>query len=68
MGTGTKELRYGDRVWVLAGGTHTFIIREDDSIPGHHKMTGEAYVEGIMMAGNLSKPYVATGSQKATNG
>jgi Heterokaryon incompatibility protein (HET) len=59
MGTGTKELRYGDQVWVLAGGTHAFIIREDDSTPGHHKLVGEAYVEGIMMSGDLSKPYVS---------
>jgi len=59
MGTGTMKLRPGDQIWVLAGGSHAFILREETSTPGHHILVGEAYVEGVMMPGDLKKPYVA---------
>jgi hypothetical protein len=36
MGMGTKNLRPGDQVWGLAGGSHSFILREDDSSQGHY--------------------------------
>jgi len=35
-GMGTMNLRPGDQVWVLAGGSHLFILREDDSSQGHY--------------------------------
>jgi hypothetical protein len=59
MGTGTQNLRPGDQVWVLAGGSHPFILREDDSSQGHYILVGEAYVEGVMMSGDINKPYAS---------
>jgi hypothetical protein len=59
MGIGTKMLQPGDQVWVLAGGSHSFILREDDSLQGHYILVGEAYVEGIMMSGDINKPYAS---------
>lgn len=59
MGIGTKMLLPGDHVWVLAGGSHSFILRKDDSSQGHYLLVGEAYVEGIMMSGDINKPYAS---------
>jgi len=59
MGIGTKMLQPGDQVWVLAGGSHSFILREDDSLQGHYLLVGEAYIEGIMMSGDINKPYAS---------
>jgi hypothetical protein len=58
-GMGTMNLRPGDQVRVLAGGSHSFILREDDSSQGHYILVGEAYVEGIMMSGDINKPYAS---------
>ena len=52
----------GDQVWVLAGGTHPVILREEEdssSQGGCYALVGEAYVEGIMMSGDINKPYAA---------
>jgi hypothetical protein len=59
IGTGTDKIQTGDQVWVLAGGSHAFILREDISTPRHHVLVGEAYVDGLMMSGDLKKPYVS---------
>jgi hypothetical protein len=59
MGIGTNMLRQGEQVWVLAGGSHSFILREDDLSQGHYLLVGEAYVEGIMMSGDINKPYAS---------
>ena len=59
MGIGTNMLRPGDQVWVLAGGSHSFILREDDLLQGHYLVVGEAYVERIMMSGDINKPYAS---------
>ena len=59
MGVGTKNLRPGDQIWILAGGSHPFILRKDDSSQGHYTLVGEAYVEGVMMSGDISKPYAS---------
>jgi hypothetical protein len=47
------ETKYG----VLAGGTHPFVLRECPTSPGHHTLVCEAYVDGVMLPGEIKNPY-----------
>ena len=51
--------RPGDQVWVLASGSHSFILRVDDLPQGHYILVGEAYVEDIVVSGDINKPYAS---------
>lgn len=59
LGIGTKEIKPGDQVWVLAGGTHPFVLRECPTSPGHHTLVCEAYVDGVMLPGEIKNPYAS---------
>jgi Heterokaryon incompatibility protein (HET) len=67
MGVCPGNLEPGDQVWVLAGGSHPFILREDKSQPGHHKLVGEAYVDGVMLSGDINKPYASRLTREGLN-
>lgn len=67
MGVCPGNLEPGDQVWVLAGGSHPFILREDKSQPGHHKLVGEAYVDGVMLSGDINKPYASRLTRERLN-
>jgi hypothetical protein len=59
LGIGNKEIKPRDQVWVLAGGTHPFVLRECPTSPGHHTLVCEAYVDGVMLPGEIKNPYAS---------
>ena len=48
MGLGPPELDTGDMLFVLAGGTHPFVLRQVTLKVNHFKLVGECFAAGIM--------------------
>jgi hypothetical protein len=59
MGIFNENVLPGDQVWVLAGGSHAFILREENSSQRYHVLVGEAYVDGVMLSGDIKKSYAS---------
>jgi hypothetical protein len=67
IGMSPAKLEPGDQVWVLAGGSHPFVLREDKLQRGYYKLIGETYVDGIMLYGDINKPYASRRTREQLN-
>ncbi|KAF9635049.1 hypothetical protein BFW01_g5944 [Lasiodiplodia theobromae] len=54
LGNGTRQLKVGDQVWILAGANVPFVLRPQSC--GGYQLVGEAYVHGIMRGEALDRP------------
>jgi hypothetical protein len=48
LGLGNTMMLPGDMVYVLAGGSHPFVLRPEVDHPHHFRLVGECYLHGIM--------------------
>lgn len=57
LGLGNATMLPGDMVYVLAGGSHPFVIRPEVGHSQHYKLIGECYLHGIMDGQALRNEY-----------
>lgn len=48
VGIGPAGIQEGGDVYILAGASFPFILRESHKMGGYHEVVGEAFVDGIM--------------------
>jgi hypothetical protein len=68
FGLGNEKIEPGDQVLVLAGGTHPFILRPCPTLPGHYTLVCEAYLDGVMLPGEIENPYASCHVRKEKKG
>ena len=57
LGLGNATMQPGDMVYVLAGGSHPFVLRPQVNHPDHFQLVGECYLHGIMDGQALRNEY-----------
>ena len=57
LGLGNAMMQPSDMVYVLAGGSHPFVLRAEANRPGHYQLIGDCYIHGIMDGQALRNGY-----------
>jgi Heterokaryon incompatibility protein (HET) len=57
IGLGNAMIEPGDEIYILAGGTHPFVLRRSENKLDHYRIVGEVYVHGLMDGEVLTEEY-----------